>query len=208
MKFTTKTLSETLAGKLPENQEKLNRKEMIREKLQEDPSMIKRGYERGYVVFGDRAVFVRSRWEANLCAYYEFLKNNGSIIEWEYEPHTFWFEGIKRGTNNYKPDFKITEECPDPVHVPISYYVELKGHWEKKDTVKMNRMKKYYPGIKMVYIQEPEYLEILANKKLYPGWDQPFKKRDEVQHLLDLIPPKEKVKRPKAPPKIKNKIVL
>lgn len=179
MKFTTKTISRTLAGQLPENKAALSRKDLIREKLQEDPNMIKRGYEHGWLVFGERVVFVRSRWEANLCAYYEFLKNNGSIKEWEYEKETFWFEGILRGTNNYKPDFRITR-MDDTM-----YRIEVKGYWEKKDTVKMNRMKKYHPSIQMKYIQENEYKEIAEKSAMFPGWDQPFKKREEIQHLLD-----------------------
>jgi len=179
MKFTRKTLSETVAGKLPENKPALSRKEVIREKLQEDPNMIKRGYEHGWIQFGERVLFVRSRWEANLCAYYEFLKQKGSIKDWDYEKETFWFEGILRGTNNYKPDFKITRTDES------EYRVEVKGYWEKKDTVKMNRMKKYHPNIQMKYIQENEYKEIAQNSSLYPGWGQPFQKREQIQHLLD-----------------------
>lgn len=202
MKFTLKSLSTTKAGQKPENEEKLSRKEFIRQKLQEDPDMIKRGYERGYVVFGDRAVFVRSRWEANLCAFYEFLKVSGKILDWEYEPTTFWFEGIKRGTNNYKPDFKIT-------YLDGSFeYIEVKGYWEQKDTVKQNRMKKYFPDIVMVYILKKQYDDIAFDSALYPGWGQPFKKKEEVQHLLDLQPKKERPKKPKAKTTIKNKIVL
>lgn len=211
MKFTKETLSKTIAGSLPENQEKLSRKEFIRQKLAEDPDMIKRGYERGYVVFGDRAVFVRSRWEANICAYYEFLKAHGKIHDWEYEPETFWFEGIKRGTNNYKPDFKITEMRTDQFildETDTFHWVEVKGYWEQKDTVKQNRMAKYHPNVKMVYILEKQYNDIAFDSHLYPGWGQPFRKKEEVQHLLDLRPPKEKAKRPKSPNKIKNKIVL
>lgn len=183
MKFTTKKISDLVKeGKLPEQSSK-TRKELFREKLMEDPDMIKRGYERGYIVFGDRAVFVRSRWEANMCAYYEFLKQNRSILDWEYEPTTFWFEGIKRGTNNYKPDFKITESETS------SYYVEVKGYWEKKDSVKQARMAKYHPNIVMRYIKQEQYMNIARNCMLYPEWGQPFKKREEVEHL---IKPKQK----------------
>lgn len=204
MKFTRKSLMETVAGQLPENQEKLTRKELIRQKLQDDPSMIKRGYEHGWIVFGIRVLFVRSRWEANLCAYYEFLKNNGSIKEWEYEKEVFWFEGLKRGTTNYKPDFRITRNDGS------QYRVEVKGYWEKKDTVKMNRMKKYHPEIVMKYIQENEYKAIAEKSDLYPGWDQPLQKREDIQALLDeqilRDPPVKKTKSKNTA--TTNKIVL
>ena len=210
MKFTLKSVSATVAGLKEENKQILSRKELVREKLAEDPHMIKRGYERGYVVFGDRAVFVRSRWEANLCAYYEFLKVNGKIHDWEYEPTTFWFEGIKRGTNNYKPDFKIIDQRTDQYildETDTFRYIELKGYWEQKDTVKQNRMKKYFPEIEMEYILKKQYDAIAFDSELYPGWGQPFKKKEEVQHLLDLHPKKEKPKKAKSTVK-KNKIVL
>jgi len=206
MKFTRKSLEETVAGQLQANSQILSRKELFREKLSQDPNMIKKGYEHGWIIFGDRVLFVRSRWEANLCAYYEFLKNNGSIKEWEYEKETFWFEGLKRGTTNYKPDFRITRNDDS------QYRVEVKGYWEKKDTVKMNRMKKYHPDVQMKYIQENEYKAIAEKSGLYPGWDQPFQKREDIQALLDeqilRDPPKPKAKSKPKKPVIKNKLVL
>jgi hypothetical protein len=52
--------------------------------------------------------FFRSRWEANYARYLEFQKQHGLILGWQHEPETFWFEGVKRGTCSYLPDFKVT----------------------------------------------------------------------------------------------------
>ena len=51
-----------------------------------------------------RRIFFRSRWEYRYALYLQLLKSRGEIKDWQHEPKTFWFEGIKRGTNNYKPD--------------------------------------------------------------------------------------------------------
>jgi hypothetical protein len=69
------------------------------------------------------------------------MKTHGHIIEWEHEPLTFYFEGIKRGTTNYKPDFRVT--------FPSSKveWFEVKGYESAKDRTKYKRMAKYYPDV-------------------------------------------------------------
>ena len=186
IKFTREALATTEAGKLIENEKVLTRKEKFREKLANDPNMIKRGYEHGWIMFGDRLLFVRSRWDANMCAYYEFLKNQGTILNWYYEPIIFWFDKIKRGTNNYKPDFKIEQ---DPI---IEYYVEIKGFWTQKDTVKQKRMKKYHPYVVMTYVKQEDYKRIASQFDWIPGWNQPFMKREQIAHLLPIKTKKTK----------------
>lgn len=96
--------------------------------------------------------FFRSRTEAN---YARYLKHTG--VTFEYEPKTFWFEGIKRGTRAYIPDFYLPET--DKWH-------EFKGWLDDKSLVKFKRMKKYHPETfeKMVVIlerQSPKNLEKL-----------------------------------------------
>jgi hypothetical protein len=90
---------------------------------------------------GGKRKYYRSRWEFRYALYLDFMKKHGHILEWEHEPETFWFEGIKRGTNNYKPDFKVQFPSGN-----VEYH-EVKGHETAKDLVKYKRMKKYHPSV-------------------------------------------------------------
>lgn len=92
--------------------------------------------------------YFRSAWEANIARYYNFLG-----VKWEYEPKTFIFENIRRGSVSYTPDFYLVEE---------DKWIEVKGWMDKKSKTKLNRFKKYYPDEykKLVLIQEKEYKEI------------------------------------------------
>lgn len=89
---------------------------------------------------GDKDIYCRSNWEASFARYLQWLKIKNQIKEWEYEPQTFWFEKIKRGTRSYLPDFKVTKL--DGTH----YWVEVKGYMDRKSLTKIKRFKKYYPS--------------------------------------------------------------
>lgn len=114
-------------------------------------------------VFG-RLIFFRSSWECNVAFYFEFLKKQNLIKEWEYEPTVFWFEKIKRGVRSYKPDFRITNNDD------TFYYAEVKGWMDSKSKTKLNRMRIYYPEIKMDLIDAKRYKEISKNASLVEGW--------------------------------------
>lgn len=90
-----------------------------------------------------RRFYLRSTWELKYAKYLDFLKGKSLIKDWTYEPETFWFEGIRRGTNNYKPDFRT--EMNDGTVI----YVEVKGFWDKKSLTKMKRMAKYHPEVQI-----------------------------------------------------------
>lgn len=74
--------------------------------------------------------YFRSTWEANYARYLN-LQN----IKWEYEPQTFEFEPIKRGTRFYTPDFYLSDE---------DRWVEVKGWFNQKSQTKIKRFKKYH----------------------------------------------------------------
>lgn len=86
----------------------------------------------------DLRIYVRSRWEANICRYYNFIG-----IKWMYEPKIFFFNDsplikkkIKKGTLSYTPDF----------YLPIAdSYIEIKAFFRPRDFTKLKRFKKYYP---------------------------------------------------------------
>lgn len=111
---------------------------------------IKRGsWKSGWREIGGRRIYARSRWEANYGRYLEWLKVNGQIKEWEHEPETFWFEGVKRGTVSYLPDFRITEN-----NGTICFH-EVKGWFDERSKTKIKRMAKYHPSVLLVIISAP-----------------------------------------------------
>ena len=114
----------------------------------------------------DLGIFVRSSWEANYSRYLNWLVGLGEIRGWEYEPETFEFEGIKRGTRSYTPDFKVTN-LDDSVE-----YHEVKGWMDPKSRTKLKRMAKYHPDIKIILIDKGVYYAIRSEcKNLVPNWE-------------------------------------
>ena len=92
--------------------------------------------------------FFRSAWEANIARYYNFIG-----VKWQFEPKTFIFKNIKRGSVSYTPDFYLPEE---------DKWVEVKGWMDNKSKTKLKRFEKYYPEEykKLILITEKEYKEI------------------------------------------------
>lgn len=103
--------------------------------------------------------YFRSRWEAN---YARFL--NWSGVKWEYEARTFWFDGIKRGTRSYTPDFWLPEK---------GVFHEVKGWMDPKSITRHKRMKKYHPGVEVVII-DGAWFKAAGRQglpSLIPGWE-------------------------------------
>lgn len=92
----------------------------------------------------DLNCFFRSKTEAN---YARFLNYIG--LEWVYEPKTFFFDEIKRGTISYTPDFY----CPN-----TDKWYEVKGWMDGPSITRLKRFKKYHPF-------EAEKLVIVAQSK-------------------------------------------
>lgn len=111
-------------------------------------------------------LYVRSGWEANYARYLNWLLSIGEITAWEYEPDTFEFAGIKKGTRFYTPDFKITNNDGS-----IEYH-EVKGWMDQKSATKLSRMAKYYPEIKIILIDNDVYRAISRQvRKIIPNWE-------------------------------------
>ena len=96
-------------------------------------------------------LYVRSSWEANWARYLKFLVEHKKIIKWEYEPDTFEFKTIKRGTRFYTPDFKVFENDGSIV------YHEVKGYNDEKSKTRAKRMKRFYPHIKIRLVDQAAY---------------------------------------------------
>ncbi len=138
-------------------------KEMVN-RLKNNPANQYSRVKRGTVEIGGKTFFARSSWEANIGAYFEFLKQNNEILDWIHEPQTFWFEEIRRGIRSYKPDFKITNKDKS------EYFVEVKGWMDKKSATKLKRMKIYYPKIKIEVLGEKRYKSIKKMCSIIPNW--------------------------------------
>jgi len=114
----------------------------------------------------DLGIYVRSTWEANYARYLNFLRSAGQIKGWEYEPETFCFHQIKRGTRFYTPDFKVTENDGRVI------FHEVKGYMDPKSVTKLARMAKYYPDQRVIVIAEKEMRAIKAAcAALIPFWE-------------------------------------
>lgn len=114
---------------------------------------------------GGKRKYFRSAAEANYGRYLQWLKESGKILEWEHEPKTFWFDGIKRGTVSYKPDFCVTYKNGQ------TEWFEVKGFMDKKSVTKLARFKKYFPNEKLTVIG-PEWFKKTKLKLLIKDWEK------------------------------------
>lgn len=114
----------------------------------------------GWKELGGKRIFFRSRWEYRFGQYLQFLKDQRSILEWHHEPHTFWFQGIKRGVCSYLPDFLVIEPTGK------EWYAEVKGFMDKRSATKIKRFAKYYPDEELRLIDSKWFK--LNGKKIKP----------------------------------------
>ena len=133
-------------------------------RMKNNPSSVYSKGKKGTISIGGKVFFARSSWEANIAAYFEFLKSKEEIKEWEHEPNTFWFLEIKRGVRSYLPDFLITRNDG------TQYYEEVKGWMDNKSKTKLNRMRIYYPNIEISVLDQKRYNDISKNKSIIPNW--------------------------------------
>lgn len=104
--------------------------------------------------------YFRSTWEANIARYFNYLG-----IEWQYEPKTFIFENITRGSVSYTPDFYLPK---------TDEWIEVKGWMDGKSKTKLKRFEKQYPEEykKLKLIQEKEYNEIKKKISMFiKNWE-------------------------------------
>jgi hypothetical protein len=97
-----------------------------------------------------------------------FLKEHGEpILKWEFEPETFEFHKIKKGTRFYTPDFKVTYTDG---HIE---YHEVKGWDYPKGKTARKRFLKYYPKLTLVLIDKEFFKAITAQgtDRIITGWE-------------------------------------
>ena len=124
------------------------------------------GVQKGWAVVGGKKCYFKSGFELRWAQYLEWLKLAGEIVEWEYEPDKFEFEGIRSGTVFYTPDFKVT--YPPAVtgkgllKGDVIYH-ECKGHLTQKDVTKFKRMANYHPDVQLELVMQ--YIPIKPTRK-------------------------------------------
>lgn len=144
-------------------------------------------FKQGWTVVGGKRYWFRSGFEVRWAQYLELLKGLGEIVDWEYEPKKFEFEGIRSGTVFYTPDFRVIYKdsvfvIPNSLTINTKYvefvrWHECKGHLKQKDVTKFSRMAKYYPDEKIILVMQnipkkstrknAEKFRRLANAKRY-----------------------------------------
>ena len=122
-------------------------------------------WKQDWAEIGGKRNFYRSRWEYRYALYLELMKQNKHIVDWLHEPHTFYFEGIKRGTNNYKPDFKVIFPSGR------EEWYEIKGYMDAKSATKIKRMAKYHPQIILNVVDKTWFAQNGSKLKgILKGW--------------------------------------
>ena len=114
----------------------------------------------------DIGIYVRSSWEANYARYLNWLIGIKQIDSWEYEPDTFEFTTIRRGSRFYTPDFKVIGNDG------LVEYHEVKGYMDGRSATKLKRMAKYYPDIKIIVIGKEMYADLRKRvAQMIDGWE-------------------------------------
>jgi len=111
-------------------------------------------------------LYFRSAWEANYARYLNFLVSKGEIVGWAFEPRTFEFEKIKRGTRAYTPDFRV-----DLVGGGHEWH-EVKGWMDEKSKTRLARFARYFPAEKLIVIDQAWFKS--ASKtiaRMLPNWE-------------------------------------
>lgn len=133
--------------------------------LSASSNSVQRQTYKGWITIDDKRYYLKSKWEYRYALYLDLMKRHNHIKDWFYEPETFYFEGIKRGTTNYKPDFKVIFPSGN-----IEWF-EVKGYMDSKSATKIKRMAKYFPDIKLHVIDKTWFSKnSITLKNIIKNW--------------------------------------
>lgn len=139
---------------------------MVKANRAGSPKVARGTWKAGWREIGGQRCYFRSRWEANYARWLEALRARGSIVSWEFEPETFWFDGIKRGVRSYKPDFRV--KYSDGRHE----WHEVKGYMDARSKTTLKRMAKYHPEETIVLVREADMRKIWKEHgQSLEGWE-------------------------------------
>lgn len=128
-----------------------------------------RSNKRGWRTIGGKKYYLKSLYEINYANYLEWLRTEGLLIDWEYEPKTFKFpkDSYKAGPFYYKPDFRVAYKNSVEWH-------EVKGWMNPSSKKKIKRFHKHFPEEgSLVIIDSAWFKEAYKKgfKTLIPGWE-------------------------------------
>ena len=139
-------------------------------KKEKKPVAIAGGYRsrwRGTETIGGKTCNFRSLWEYNYACYLQFLKSNGKIHDWLFEPQNFQFPMIYKTTPfGYLPDFKV-------YITPTKYeWHETKGWLSPRSKKKIKRFHKHYPQEGQIVLIGADWFKknTPTLSRLVPGW--------------------------------------
>jgi len=105
---------------------------------------VKRGsWKSQWAEIGGKKFYARSSWEITHANWLQSIKEKQIIKDWNHEPKTFWFTGIKRGAMSYLPDFELT------LIDNTTEYHEVKGWMDSRSKTKIKRFRKQYPQFQL-----------------------------------------------------------
>lgn len=126
----------------------------------------KQTWKAGWRKIGCQELYFRSRWEANYARYLDYLKFNGSILDWVHEAEIFMFDSYEKGMTSYLPDFKVTT-----ILNSLEYH-EVKGWMDDRSCRKIKLMNEQHPNIKLVILDSKWYNSNKRNlSKIVNGWE-------------------------------------
>ncbi len=99
-----------------------------------------------WIEVGGKRFFSRSSWESIYARFLESMKTSGEILEWQYEPRVFIFDGELDTPKNYLPDFSINLKNGE-----VEYH-EVKGWMCPRSIKSIERMEKHHPEITLKII--------------------------------------------------------
>lgn len=107
----------------------------------EPPLQKKYGNQITTETVGDKTYTFRSKAEVKLAQYYQLLKEQNYIKDWEYESHNFQF-----ADSSWLVDFTIRNNDN------TFEYVEYKGYVEPSTKRKLKLVSKYYPQAQITMV--------------------------------------------------------
>lgn len=116
----------------------------------------------------------KSKSEYRYACYLEFLRLNGDILEWLYEPQEFTWQNQAGNKVKYKPDFKVVEKigvAPSGMIEARRSWHEVKGYMDKRSKAKLKGFAKHYPDEKLILVDAPWFRRNSPKLKgLVKGW--------------------------------------
>jgi len=120
----------------------------------------------GWRTIGGQKHYFRSLCEIRYALWLQYQKEREWIYDWDYEPKTFWFEGIKRGCVSYKPDFQVF------LTAKTWCWIEVKGWMDPRSITKIKRFRKYFPEEELRVIDKEFFKTNNAKLRcILPDWE-------------------------------------